>query len=789
MSNSNPLENNGLYTFSVFRLDKLNGLYVAERPVKLAPKVLQTLIFLVENQGRVVTKDELFENVWADTFVEDNALSFNISQLRKALAKYDNQTIFVETVPKRGFRFNADVVKISRENVEREVVYEKHQIQEVIIEDTIQESAKLDSLPKFENKTRVYLLTAVFLSLLLGGFAFWHRQKNADLRSFDSSQTKKLTSWKSTGSNIQTKSGISNNGNLFAYSSVKKDNEEIFIKQLSGGEDIQVTQSGWNSFSPVWSPDDRQIAFVSVRENQVGIYTSPSLGGNSVLLKIIGTEKVALIKWSNDNARIYYELSGNLFALNLENKEVLQITNFPVIREERYFSFSADETQIAFCEKQSDQTDILAMQFPNGTPFQITNDKDAENNLVWHPDGKRIFYGVNRNGHNQINVAYTDKSEPLQITRSDDEYRLLDVSADGTKVFYVSQEDKSDVWSVETADGNETKITKEDDSEFWADESQDGKFLSYQTNPMPNAISKIGRSLIVIKDKSGFAKDVSVKGFNQKWLPDSRRISFLRWEFDNKQYNIWTFDVISGEEKQITTNGVGFSGISLMPYNRNQTKYFDWSNNGDKVIYTDSKLQNVMLTSTDPNETINLAKNDNPNLSFYNPIWSKDGKIIFVSILKPENADEKPVLTISLFENGKTTNLFSTGESLRLLGFADDEIICLATADIMKSSAIDAKLLRISTSGQTKLINTFEQISVFSSALSPDGKKIAFTKRADNKDDIYFASTNTKTVNKITANSDTDSLFGSLNWSSDSKTIFYDKQEKINIISVIENLK
>jgi Tol biopolymer transport system component/DNA-binding winged helix-turn-helix (wHTH) protein len=786
MSNSNPLENNGLYKFSIFRLDKNDGLYIEEKPVKLAPKVLQTLVFLVENQGRVVTKDELFENVWADTFVEDNALSFNISQLRKALAKYDGQTVFIETVPKRGFRFNADVVKISRENVAGEVIYENHQIQEIIIEETTQTSSDK------RLKHTVYIaLSAISILLLVGGFAFWNRQKNAELHSFDSLQTKKLTSWKSTGSNIQTKSSISNNGNLFAYSSIKKDNEEIFIKQINGGEDIQVTNSRWNNFSPIWSPDDTQIAFLSVRENQVGIYTSPSLGGNSVLLKIIGTEKVSLVKWSNDNSKIYYELSGNLFALSIENKDVLQTTNFPTIREERYFSFSADETHLAYCEKQVEQNDIRAMQFPNGTPFQITNDKDAENNLVWHPDSNRIFYGVNRHGHNQINVAFLDKSEPLQVTRSDDEYRLLDISADGTKVFYVSQEDKSDVLSVDTTNGNETKIAKEDESEFWAGISPDGKFLSYQTNPMPNAISKIGKSTIIIKATNGIGKEVSVKGFNQKWLPDSRRISFLRWEFDNKQYNIWTFDVVSGEEKQITVNGTGFSGIAMMPYNRNQVKYFDWSSAGDKVIYVDSKLQNVLLTSTDSNETINLTNNNNPSLTFYSPIWSTDGKIIFVSVLKPENPVEKPISSVLLFESSKTTKLLSTDESLQLLGFADsnDDVICLSVADIMKSSPIDAKLLRISVSGQTKLINKFEQISVFSSALSPDGKNIAFTKRTENKDDIYSASTENKTINKITANLDTDSLFGSLNWSFDGKNLFYDKQEKINIISVIENLK
>jgi Tol biopolymer transport system component/DNA-binding winged helix-turn-helix (wHTH) protein len=790
MSAPNSLQNNSLYKFSVFILDKHDGLFVEEKPVKLAPKVLQTLIFFVENQGRVITKDELFEKLWADTFVEDNALSFNISQLRKTLAKYDHQTVFIETIPKRGFRFNADIIEISRENIEQEIVYEKHQIQEIIVEET---SDELSAKRLSSSKPKRYLpFVAAFVLLILGGIAFQYRQENEKMRSIDSLRTTKLTSWKSVGSNDETKYSISNSGNLFAYSSIKKDNEEIFIKQISGGEDIQVTKSQWNNFSPIWSPEDKQIAFASVRENQVGIYVCPSLGGNPVLLEVIGDERFYLIKWSNDGAKIFYEHSGNIFAINIETKEIAQVTNFPATKEVRHFSFSKDETYIAYCDTKDDQLDIWAMQLPAGTPFQVTDDKNLENDLVWHPDKKRIFYGVTRNGHNQINVGFINKEQPLQVTRSDDEHKLLDISTDGLKVFFISWEDKSDIWNVDIASRSDTKVAKEDDSEFWADASSDGNLLSYQKNSLPNAISKIGKSSIVIKGMNENAIEAEVKGFNQKWLPDNKRLAFLRWEFDNKRYNIWVFDIISGEEKQITTNGVGFSGLSLMPYNRSQTKYFHWSAESNQLVYGDSKLQNILQTSTDSNETKNLTNNDNPKLTFYSPIWSKDNKkIAFVSMLKPQNTTEKMIWSVWLSENGETKKVFSTDESLRLLGWADsnEEVICLSSEDIMKSAPIDAKLLRISVAGNSKVINSFKQISAFSSVLSPDGKNIAFTKRVEDKDDIYIASTNSNLINKITENNDSETLFGSLTWSSDGKSIFFDKQEKINIISVIDNLE
>ncbi|MBI3644893.1 MAG: winged helix-turn-helix domain-containing protein [Acidobacteriales bacterium] len=75
----------------------------------LTPKAFQTLLVLVENQGRLVEKDELLKKVWPDTFVEEATLAQNVFTLRKQLGDDRSDAQYIETVPKRGYRFVAPV--------------------------------------------------------------------------------------------------------------------------------------------------------------------------------------------------------------------------------------------------------------------------------------------------------------------------------------------------------------------------------------------------------------------------------------------------------------------------------------------------------------------------------------------------------------------------------------------------------------------------------------------------------------------------------------------------------
>jgi TolB-like protein len=88
------------------------------KAVPLAPKVFETLVILVESSGHTLEKDELMKRLWPDTFVEESSLAQNIFQLRKALKEGRSGRRYIETVPKRGYRFSADVRKIMQSDDE-----------------------------------------------------------------------------------------------------------------------------------------------------------------------------------------------------------------------------------------------------------------------------------------------------------------------------------------------------------------------------------------------------------------------------------------------------------------------------------------------------------------------------------------------------------------------------------------------------------------------------------------------------------------------------------------------
>jgi len=109
----------GVYEIGEFRLDTVErSIESACRPVPLAPKALDVLIVLVENRGRIVEKDDLMRRVWPDTFVEDNNLAFNVSVLRKLFGESGTSPHYIETVPKRGYRFVAEVREAVSEKAE-----------------------------------------------------------------------------------------------------------------------------------------------------------------------------------------------------------------------------------------------------------------------------------------------------------------------------------------------------------------------------------------------------------------------------------------------------------------------------------------------------------------------------------------------------------------------------------------------------------------------------------------------------------------------------------------------
>jgi uncharacterized delta-60 repeat protein len=149
--------------------------------VALTPKAVETLTVLIQRPGRLVERDELMNSVWRDVAVEDGNLTVTISMLRKALGENDNGRKFIETVPRLGYKFIADV----REVVEEvpALVVEKQTLARVVIDEEFRLGAKsfsesvsrLLSIPRW---LKPLAAIAGVVVLLAGASAYFLRSKS-----------------------------------------------------------------------------------------------------------------------------------------------------------------------------------------------------------------------------------------------------------------------------------------------------------------------------------------------------------------------------------------------------------------------------------------------------------------------------------------------------------------------------------------------------------------------------------------------------------------------------------
>jgi DNA-binding winged helix-turn-helix (wHTH) protein/TolB-like protein/Flp pilus assembly protein TadD len=163
--------------FGKFRLDvEKKVLWFQDEPVSLPLKEIELLCVLTEKGGEVITRDELLEKVWAESFVEESNLSRHIYLLRKTFKDFGEREEWIQTVPRRGYRFTSEVRECETGN--GECIIEKHSLTQTFI----QEIQSGDAQPGTPRQTRLPRLRAwVFAGLLLAvvfsGLLYWRYLK------------------------------------------------------------------------------------------------------------------------------------------------------------------------------------------------------------------------------------------------------------------------------------------------------------------------------------------------------------------------------------------------------------------------------------------------------------------------------------------------------------------------------------------------------------------------------------------------------------------------------------
>ena len=642
--------------------------------------------------------------------------------------------------------------------------------------------------------------------LLIAVAIWWFVGRNeSETFSLGSLKSVEITSWPSAPGETYSVGSFSPDGKVIAFTSARNGSKNIWLKQVASGEAIQITKDEFANEDPIWSPEGDQIAFFSLRGNQPGIWRTPAFGGAASLVATVPDGSAKLRRWSKDGSKIFVEMNRNLFALDVRSQQINKLTDLDSAQvNSDSLSVSPDEQQVAYISSTQDgRSSVWVAPVRRGQPRQIASDAGHNRNIVWHIDSRRVFYSTNVDGVYQIFLANIDGRKPAQVTFGDINSFALDISPDGARILYGSTKEDSDIWKAGIPGGEEFALTSDLGSEFWPEVSPDGKSVVYQAVRNLSQGDKISNSSILLKQAdSDESSRLDADGALPQWSPDGKQIAFMR--LVGEVQSLWLAQTVGGQNKQLVAGGLTRIENTLLPYLRVQTRSFSWSPDVKKIVYVSDKndRQNLWTISADGSGEAQITNYNDPNLFLYCPLWSADGNRIAYSS-KPGQASskEKNIYSVWVTDvgNKESKTVIQSESFLRLIGWSqDDKELILATLKGRYSSAkpAEVELVRVSVAtGEQRPIAKLQSAYLYNIHLSADRRTIAFTSRQDEKDrkdgkdNIWLIPSGGGEAKKLTANNDAKLYFSSLSWSPDGRAIYFGKQSRHSLLSMITNFK
>lgn len=423
---------NNLLVFDDYVLNpKDKTLWHGDELIHLPAKAFETLQLLVERRGEVVTKDEILQVIWEGTFVEENNLSQKISILRKA---FGTNKHFIETVPKKGFRF-VEPVRMSS-NGSRLV--------------------NTEALPATEDRQRntarahsglYFAALAVILAAALGvtAYFFFGPSKEPGAQkptaSFDYAE---LTDTGDIGS-----SAISADGKFIVFTRVERRSQDgkatLRLMDIESKNDIEIRIDGNIQPGVVkFAPDGKSIYFRTrgKLDQHEKIYRISIFGGEP---KLIAERIWRTFAISPDGKLLTYvhrETAGDTRKVIIQNIEsgkqevIVDSAESPNLKPHHVPAFSPDQNLLAFplLERINDKAAIAVIDLrTKQTEFVITPLYAIEA-AIWTPSGDSFYVnGMAEIGNrSQLwNLSYPE-GKLTRVTSDSASYRELSISSDGT---------------------------------------------------------------------------------------------------------------------------------------------------------------------------------------------------------------------------------------------------------------------------------------------------------------------------------------------------------------------
>jgi Tol biopolymer transport system component/DNA-binding winged helix-turn-helix (wHTH) protein len=579
--------------FGPFDLDLTSGeLRKGPTRLKVPHQSIEILKALLERPGELVTREELRQRLWpADTFVDfEHGVNAATRRLREALGDSADSPKFVETLPRRGYRFIGQSEQIGTPEPGSDVRTVAPAPPQAVEPEPVSK--------RIGRRTRQWLWPAIALGAVVIAAALSAALLIRFRQPAESSQPRvtRLTAYQGT----EWAPTLSPDGSMVAFSwtGPTLSTHDIYVKVVGPGEPIPLTTHPARDDSPAWSPDGQRIAFLrwtAQTDRNVDVMLMPALGrAAEQLIASVPIRPTASplkrLAWSPDGH--WLAIAGEvlpaephgIWLLSIDGRQPRRLTTSPASDlGDVSPAFSFDGRHLAFIRTGSTGTSAIhvlglsAELEPVGDPVQVTDASPQILGVAWSPQDRAILFsagssfGQTRLHRIRLTPDRSRAASPVEVLPFGEQATTLSVSHAG-RLVYAAQFRDSGLWRA--------NITS-------------------------------GQPLIASRELPGSTYDEHTPSYS----PDGHRIAFVSTRTGTEE--LWIANVDGTDPRQVTFIGGA------------QCANPQWSPLGDDVILFNSRQHGPnelyllhLKTGTQQRLTIDAFEDIEAR-------WSRDGKWIY----------------------------------------------------------------------------------------------------------------------------------------------------------------
>jgi Tol biopolymer transport system component/DNA-binding winged helix-turn-helix (wHTH) protein len=509
--------------FGAYRMEPATlRLWRGGESVPLTPKVAHTLLFLVQNSTRVVSKEEMIRAIWPDRFVDEANLTQNISVLRRVLRESETQTKYIVTYPGRGYQFLMPVrtVEPGRSGP----------------------AATADPSPAVPRRPAhrwIWVGGAAVVLAVAAGLMWMPRPSVAEMVSLRAAPFTRLP-----GAEYQPAFSRDGTKVAFVWDQEHADRPGIFVKGLGDDQPRRVDAGAGTYSSPAWSPDGRHLAYLRSQGSTLAVMEKPERGqGEREVARLFRTRyglNRRHLDWSPNGRQLVVDDKESpdepfgLFLIDLETgaRSRLSKPSEDIIGDVDP-RFSPDGSSISFVRMTYRfNHELYTVSAAGGTPRQHTRDNKQISGQDWSPDGRSLYFGSDRDGEFRIykmGLAGTGAGAaivPSSIASSNP--IQFSVARTGARLVYSDLLQDLNIWRVDLSRAQSgqdawTRVIASTAEDILPQLSPDGARICFQSN-------RSGPAELWLADAAGGNEVQLTRGGLRpaigRWSPDGQNIVF-----------------------------------------------------------------------------------------------------------------------------------------------------------------------------------------------------------------------------------------------------------------------